>query len=44
MGGGGANLTPQREIGQNWQENGNFDGPDPQNSQISNKLSTKILG
>ena len=28
--GGGSNLTPQREIGQNWQENGNFDGPDPQ--------------
>ena len=28
--GGGSNLTPYREIGQNRQENGNFDGPDPQ--------------
>ena len=31
----GSNLTPQREIGQNRQENGNFDGPDPQKMHIS---------
>ena len=38
--GGGSNLTPQREIGQNRQENGNFDGPDPQKNIRQKKYTT----